>query len=108
MRTLKGTVVSSQMQKTAVVLVDRLKKHPRYGKYYRVSKKVKAHDGESAYRVGDHVTIEETRPLSKEKRWKIVGLIRRAEATEGDDARSESGGASQESGEKDFPSADPQ
>ena len=82
MRTLTGTVVSSKMQKTAVVRVDRLKKHPRYGKYYRVSEKFKAHDEQGEYRAGDRVVLEETRPLSKEKRWKAVRLVRRPGAEE--------------------------
>lgn len=79
MRTLKGTIVSHKMQKTAVVRVDALKKHPRYGKYYRASRRFKAHDEKDEYRLGDVVRMEETRPLSKEKRWRIVSLIKRAE-----------------------------
>lgn len=80
MRTLKGTVISARMQKTVVVQVDRLKKHPKYGKYYRVSKKFKAHDEKGEYRMGDIVTVRETRPLSKEKRWRVVELVKRNEA----------------------------
>ncbi|MEK7541355.1 MAG: 30S ribosomal protein S17 [Patescibacteria group bacterium] len=79
MRTLKGIVISHKMQKTAVVRVGMLKQHPRYEKYYRSSKKFKAHDENDEYRVGDTVRIQETRPLSKEKRWEIIGLIKRAE-----------------------------
>jgi small subunit ribosomal protein S17 len=74
-RKLIGTVVSDKMQKTRVVLVARLKKHPKYLKYYKVSTKLKAHDEENAYHTGDVVTIEETRPLSREKRWKITGKV---------------------------------
>ncbi len=73
MRRLKGIVVSDKMQKTRVVAVTRLKKHPRYHKYYKVTKKFKAHDEKNEYKVGDKVIIQETRPLSKEKRWIIIG-----------------------------------
>lgn len=69
---LQGIVVSNRMAKTAVVLVTRLKKAPRYKKYYKVSKKFKAHDEEQRCQVGDKVVIQETRPLSKDKRWRIV------------------------------------
>ena len=74
-RKLVGTVVSDKMQKTRVVLVARFKKHPKYLKYYKVSTKLKAHDEDSAYHTGDIVIIEETRPLSREKRWKITGKV---------------------------------
>lgn len=67
------------MQKTITVKVDRLKKHPRYLKQYRVSKKYKAHDETGEYKVGDVVVIEETKPISKEKRWKVAGLVKRAQ-----------------------------
>lgn len=69
---LKGVVVSDKMQKTAVVEVLRLKKHPKYKKYYKVSKKFKAHNPEDQYHTGDRVLIKETRPMSKDKRWIIV------------------------------------
>ena len=72
---LKGIVVSDKMQKTAVVEVLRLKKHPKYKKYYKVSKKFKAHDPENQYHVGDNVWIKETRPMSKDKRWIITGKV---------------------------------
>lgn len=81
MRTLHAVVISHKMSKTAVVRVDALKKHHKYGKYYRVSKKFKAHDEKDEYRIGDVVRIQETRPLSKEKRWEIASLIKRV-ATE--------------------------
>lgn len=74
-RKLEGVVVSDKMQKTRVVEVSRLKKHPKYQKYYRVSRRFKAHDENNEYKVGDKVVIEEVRPLSKEKRWRIVGKI---------------------------------
>jgi len=74
-RRITGIVVSDTMQKTRVVAVHRLKKHPKYLKYYRVTTKFKAHDENNEYKKGDPVVIEETRPLSREKRWKIVGKI---------------------------------
>lgn len=79
MRRLKGTVISNKMQKTVVVRVDRLKKHTRYQKYFRVSKKFKAHDEKGDYKIGDIVEIQETKPFSKEKRWKVAGLLKRVE-----------------------------
>ena len=74
-RRLHGTVVSDKMQKTVVVNVTRFKKHPKYLKYYKVSRRFKAHDEEGLYRTGDKVLIEEVRPLSKDKRWKGVAKI---------------------------------
>jgi len=65
------------MQKTAVVRVDRLKKHPKYKKYHQISKKFKAHVEGGDYRLGDLVIIQETKPMSKEKRWRVVELIKR-------------------------------
>lgn len=72
-RRITGVVVSDAMQKTRVVAVSRLKKHPKYLKYYHVTTKFKAHDEKNEYKKGDEVIIEETRPLSREKRWRIVG-----------------------------------
>ena len=77
MRKLKGIVISNKMQKTVVVKVNRLKKHPLYGKYFRLSKKFKAHDGQGKYQVGDEVVIQEARPVSKDKRWRVVSLVKR-------------------------------
>ncbi len=74
-RKLQGIVVSDKMNKTRVVAVVRLKKHPRYKKYYKLTRKFKAHDEKNEYKTGDTVLIEETRPLSKEKRWKILSKI---------------------------------
>lgn len=71
-RVLKGTIVSDKMQKTAVVEVLRLKKHPKYKKYFKVTKGFKAHNPENQYRVGDKVMIQETKPMSKDKRWMII------------------------------------
>ena len=72
-RILTGTIVSDKMQKTAVVEVLRLKKHPKYKKYYKVSKRFKVHNSENQYKTGDKVLIQETKPMSKEKRWIIIG-----------------------------------
>ncbi len=72
---LKGVVVSDRMTRTAVVLVTRLQKYPKYKKYHKVSKKFKAHDEHGEYKIGDKVMIQETRPLSKDKRWRIIGKI---------------------------------
>jgi len=72
---LEGVVVSDRMTRTAVVLVTRLQKYPKYKKYYKVSKKFKAHDEKDEYKVGDKVMIQETRPLSKDKRWIITGKL---------------------------------
>jgi len=74
-RTLTGIVVSDKMNKTVVVAVTRLKKHPKYKKYYKVTKKYKAHDEKNEYKVGDRVIIAECRPISKEKRWRVKGKI---------------------------------
>lgn len=74
-RTLEGTVVSDKMAKTRVVAVTRQKKHPRYHKYYRVTTRYKAHDERNEYATGDKVTIRETRPRSKDKRWEIVAKV---------------------------------
>ncbi|MDI9354821.1 MAG: 30S ribosomal protein S17 [Cyanobium sp. MAG06] len=63
----KGVVVSDKMTKTVVVKVDRYLKHPKYGKYYTVSKKYKAHDENNEYKVGDVVEIQESKPISKDK-----------------------------------------
>ena len=73
--TLQGVVVSDKMQKTRVVLVARFKKHPRYLKYYKISRKFKVHDEKNEYRRGDKVVIQEIRPLSKEKRWRLVEIL---------------------------------
>ena len=77
MRRIKGIVVSNKMSRTVVVQVDRLRKHPKYHKYYRVSRKFKAHDENGEYKVGDQVIIQETRPLSRDKRWRVAELIKR-------------------------------
>ncbi len=76
---LTGRVVSDKMDKTVVVRVERLVRHPRYGKVLRRAKKYKAHDEENACRVGDVVRIIEFRPLSREKRWAVDEILKRTE-----------------------------
>ena len=72
MKKLKGTIVSDKMDKTVVVEVTSLKKHPKYERRFRVSKRYKAHDPENSHKVGERVVIGETRPMSKGKSWKIL------------------------------------
>nr|WP_216636350.1 MULTISPECIES: 30S ribosomal protein S17 [Chloroflexus] len=74
-----GRVVSDKMDKTVVVAVDYLKPHPLYRKIIRRTKKFHAHDEENACKVGDVVRIEETRPLSRTKRWRVVEIVKRGE-----------------------------
>lgn len=71
-RTKKGIVKSAKMKDTIVVIVHRYKSHPKYKKSYRVSKSFYAHDPENKYQEGDEVTIYETSPISKTKRWTVV------------------------------------
>jgi small subunit ribosomal protein S17 len=73
----EGVVVSDAMQKTRVVKIERVYRHPKYQRVIRMSKKLKAHDEENVSKVGDRVEIEETRPLSKEKRWRIRKILSR-------------------------------
>ena len=72
-----GRVVSDKMDKTVVVSVERLRRHPIYKRVVRLSSKFKAHDQENTARVGDTVRIEESRPLSREKRWTVVEVVAR-------------------------------
>lgn len=74
-RKLKGKIVSDKMTKTRVVAVTRLKLHPKYQKYYKVTRRFKAHDEKNEYKAGEEVVIEECQPLSKEKRHIIVEKI---------------------------------
>jgi small subunit ribosomal protein S17 len=74
-----GRVVSDKMQKTIVVAVETTKQHPLYGKRIRHTTKFKAHDEHNEARMGDTVRIMETRPLSKDKRWRLTEIIERAE-----------------------------
>lgn len=75
---LVGVVVSDKMDKTVTVRVEGLRKHPTYKKYVIRSKKHKAHDEKNSCRLGDKVLIEETRPLSKDKRWRVKEVLERA------------------------------
>lgn len=77
-KTLVGTVTSNKMDKTVVVVVNRLVKDPKYKKYIRRRSKYKAHDGSNQCGVGDRVLLVETRPLSKEKRWRVKQIIEKA------------------------------
>lgn len=77
-KTLKGKVVSDKMQKTAVVLVERYKKHPKYGKYQSISKRFKAHDEKNECKIGDEVIIEETAPISKDKSFVVKEIVKKA------------------------------
>lgn len=72
---LKGVVVSDKMAKTVTVLVERFVKHPKYGKYFTISKKYKAHDEANTYKEGDKVVIEECRPISKDKSFTVIGRV---------------------------------
>lgn len=72
---LKGKIISDKMQKTVVVEVERMKESPKYKKRYKIHKKYKAHDEKEEYKVGDRVIIEECRPLSKDKKWKVIRRI---------------------------------
>lgn len=74
-KTREGVVVSDKMTKTRVVLIERVYRHPRYERVIRRSKRLKAHDETNASKVGDRVLIEETRPLSKDKRWRILQIL---------------------------------
>ena len=74
-KTFNGTVVSDSMQKTRVVRIERFIKIPKYGKYIKRSKRFKAHDENNEYRTGDKVTIQEVKPISRDKRWKIISKI---------------------------------
>lgn len=75
---LTGRVVSDKMDKTVTVLVERMVKHPLYGKFMRRSKKYHAHDETNEYHEGDTVIIEEIRPISKTKTWKVKQLVEKA------------------------------
>jgi small subunit ribosomal protein S17 len=74
----RGYVVSDKMDKTIVVLVEDRKKHPLYGKVMRLSKKIKAHDENNSAGIGDLVLIDETRPLSATKNWRLVEILEKA------------------------------
>jgi small subunit ribosomal protein S17 len=77
-KTRVGQVVSDKMDKTVVVAVERLVKHPLYGRIVKQTSRLKAHDEQNECRVGDKVKVMESRPLSKDKRWRVVTIIDRA------------------------------
>ena len=74
-KSLAGTVVSNKMEKTALILVERLAKHQTYGKYIRRRSKYMAHDPQNKCRIGDKVRIVESRPMSKRKRWQVMEIL---------------------------------
>jgi len=78
-KVLTGKVVSDKMEKTVVVAVESLVRHPLYQRTIRRTQKFKAHDEENSCRIGDKVKMMETRPLSKEKRWRVIEILDRAE-----------------------------
>ncbi|MEN6390883.1 MAG: 30S ribosomal protein S17 [Syntrophomonas sp.] len=77
-----GTVTSNKMEKTITVLVETVKQHPLYKKTIRTSKKYKAHDESNEAKIGDVVRIMECRPLSKDKRWRLIEVVERAKTLE--------------------------
>jgi small subunit ribosomal protein S17 len=79
-KTREGVVVSDKMTKTRVVMIERVFRHPRYERVITRSKRLKAHDETNASKVGDRVLIEETRPLSKDKRWRVRQVLIRVDA----------------------------
>lgn len=81
-RTMTGVVVSDKMDKTVVVAVGSVSRHPLYGRTVRRTKRYKAHDENNQVKTGDRVVIAESRPLSKEKRWSVVEVVRRAAITD--------------------------
>ena len=81
-KSLAGTVVSNKMEKTALVLVERLTKHKTYGKYIRRRSKYMAHDSQNQCRIGDKVRIMESRPISKRKRWQVMEILTKANIEE--------------------------
>ena len=76
-RSKVGRVISDKMDKTVVVSVERLRRHPIYKRVVRLSSKFKAHDEENSAKVGDTVRIEESRPLSRDKRWRVIEVVAR-------------------------------
>jgi len=79
-KTKEGVVVSDKMTKTRVVRIERVYRHPRYERVITRSKRLKAHDETNTSKVGDRVLIEETRPMSKDKRWRIRQVLARVDA----------------------------
>lgn len=81
-RIIQGTVVSNKMEKTVVVSVGRKKKHPLYHKVMSVTERYKAHDEENGCKLGDVVRIQECRPMSKDKRWRVVEVLTRGDVAD--------------------------
>ncbi len=81
-RIIQGTVVSNKMDKTVVVSVGRKKKHPLYHKVMSVTERYKAHDDENSCKLGDVVRIQECRPLSKDKRWRVIQILSRGDVAD--------------------------
>ncbi|MBN1379038.1 MAG: 30S ribosomal protein S17 [Gammaproteobacteria bacterium] len=79
-RTLIARVISNKMEKSATVMIERLVKHPLYGKYIRRTTKIHIHDAENACAIGDKVMIEECRPISKTKSWRLVKVLEHADS----------------------------
>ncbi len=77
-KVLTGRVVSDKMEKTRVIAVERITRHPLYGKIVRRTKKYKFHDENNISQVGDKVKVMETRPLSKDKRWRLVEIVEKS------------------------------
>lgn len=92
-RVMQGVVVSDRSEKTVVVRVDRRVRHPIYKKFITQSKKFMAHDEGNAYRAGDQVRIEESRPLSRRKRWQVICLVTRSGEVEIPEAGRRAGAA---------------
>lgn len=74
-RELQGKIVSDKMQKTVVVLVERIKEHPKYKKRFKISKRYKAHNEKLDLKIGDIVLIRECSPISKDKKWEVISKI---------------------------------
>jgi len=85
-KVLKGKVVGNKMDKTAMVLVSRMKKHKQYNKYFRIYTKYMAHDPQNRCEVGDRVRMIETKPISKRKRWQVAEILRKEVVEEGSKA----------------------
>jgi small subunit ribosomal protein S17 len=77
-RRLEGRVVSTKMTKTCVIQIDRRVPHEKYGKYRTISNRLKVHDAKSLAKVGDFVMVEETRPISKDKCWRLIEVLKPA------------------------------
>jgi small subunit ribosomal protein S17 len=81
-RVIQGTVVSNKMEKTVVVTVERKKKHPLYHKVMSVTERYKAHDDDNSCKLGDVVRIVECRPMSKDKRWRVIEVLTRGDVAD--------------------------